>query len=90
MKEAKSNKNPNYFLLKAFASILVNALGFFLFIDVSTRFNPKFGNTFYIIVGCLLIAVASIYLWLLIKDNFFRKKKSKKSKMVFLSKTKNQ
>jgi len=86
MKETKSNKNPTYFLLKVIASILVNALGCFFFIDVSTRYNPKFGNTFYIIVGCLLIAVASIYLWLLIKDTFFSKKKSKKSKAVFLKK----
>ena len=86
MKETKSNKNPNYFLLKVIASIFVNALGYFFFIDVSTRYNPKFGNTFYIIVGCLVIAVASIYLCLLIKDKYFLKKKSKKSKAVFLKK----
>lgn len=86
MKEAKSKNNPTYFMLKVIASILVNALGFYLFIDVSTRFNPIFGNTFYIVVGCLLIALASIYLWLLIKNKYFNKKKKKSSKIVFLKK----
>ncbi len=86
MKEVKSTSNSDYFLLKVIISVLVNALGYYFFIDVSTQYNPKFGNTFYIIVGCLLIAVASIYLCLLIKDKFFRKKKSKKSKAVFLKK----
>lgn len=86
MKEQKSSNNSSYFLLKVLISILVNALGFYLFIDVSTRFNPIFGNTFYIIVGCLLIAVASIYLWLLIKGKYFSKKKKKSSKVVFLKK----
>ncbi len=86
MKEQKSNNNSSYFLLKVLISILVNALGYYLFIDVSTHFNPKFGNTFYIVVGCLLIAVASIYLWLLIKDKYFSKKKKKSSKVVFLKK----
>ena len=86
MKEQKSNNNSSYFLLKVLISILVNALGYYLFIDVSTHFNPKFGNTFYIVVGCLLIAMASIYLWLLIKDKYFSKKKKKSSKVVFLKK----
>jgi H+/Cl- antiporter ClcA len=86
MKEQKSNNNSSYFLLKVLISILVNALGYYLFIDVSTHFNPKFGNTFYIVVGCLLIAVASIYLWLLIKNKYFNKKKKKSSKVVFLKK----
>jgi hypothetical protein len=86
MKEQKSSNNSSYFLLKVLISILVNALGYYLFIDVSTQFNPKFGNTFYIVVGCLLIAVASIYLWLLIKDKYFSKKKKKSSKVVFLKK----
>ena len=86
MKEIKSSNNSSYFLLKVLISILVNALGYYLFIDVSTQFNPKFGNTFYIVVGCLLIAVASIYLWLLIKNKYFSKKKKKSSKVVFLKK----
>jgi hypothetical protein len=86
MKEVKSTSNSDYFLLKVIISVLVNALGYYFFIDVSTQYNPKFGNTFYIIVGCLLIAVASIYLCLLIKDKYFLKKKSKKSKAVFLKK----
>jgi hypothetical protein len=86
MKEVKSTSNSDYFLLKVIISVLVNALGYYFFIDVSTQYNPKFGNTFYIIVGCLLIAVASIYLCLLIKDRYFLKKKSKKSKAVFLKK----
>jgi glucan phosphoethanolaminetransferase (alkaline phosphatase superfamily) len=86
MKEQKSSNNSSYFLLKVLISVLVNALGYYLFIDVSTHFNPKFGNTFYIVVGCLLIAVASIYLWLLIKDKYFSKKKKKSSKVVFLKK----
>ena len=86
MKEVKSTSNSDYFLLKVIISVLVNALGYYFFIDVSTQYNPKFGNTFYIIVGCLLIAVASIYLCLLIKDKYLLKKKSKKSKAVFLKK----
>lgn len=86
MKEVKSTSNSDYFLLKVIISVLVNVLGYYFFIDVSTQYNPKFGNTFYIIVGCLLIAVASIYLCLLIKDRYFLKKKSKKSKAVFLKK----
>jgi glucan phosphoethanolaminetransferase (alkaline phosphatase superfamily) len=89
MKEQKSSNNSSYFLLKVIISILANALGYYLFVDVSTHFNPKFGNTFYIIVGCLLIAVSSIYLWLVTKERFFRKKKSRKTKMVFLPRTKN-
>lgn len=86
MKVQKSGSNSSYFLLKVIISILVNALGYYLFVDVSTRYNPKFGNTFYIIVGCSLIAVASIYLWLLIQGKYFSKRKSKKSKAVFLKK----
>jgi hypothetical protein len=86
MKEVKSTSNSSYFLLKVIISILVNALGYYLFVDISTHFNPKFGNTFYIIVGCLLIAVASIYLCLLIKGKYFSKKKHKKTRAVFLKK----
>jgi glucan phosphoethanolaminetransferase (alkaline phosphatase superfamily) len=86
MKDSKSKRKSTFFLLKIVASILLNALGYFLFIEVSTRYNPKFGNTFYIIIGCTLIALGSIYFLMLIKARFFREKKSKRTKNVFLKK----
>lgn len=63
---------------------LVLALGYFLVEYVSEMDDPPLGMTFHIIVGCLLIAIALIVLFVKLKKYFFPKKKKNRTRPTFL------
>ncbi|HLA57040.1 MAG TPA: hypothetical protein VK623_13125 [Flavobacterium sp.] len=59
-------------------------LGYFLLEYVSTWEDPPLGNAFHIVMGCALIAVAFIIIFVTLKRHYFPKKKRRGSKPVFL------
>ena len=58
--------------------------GFFLLEYISTLEKPPLGAIFNIIVGCILMAVSTLFIVLTIKKLFFKKKKKNKTRNVFL------
>ena len=75
---------------KHFASLLISSIvglaaGYYVLEVMATWEKMPLGQVFYIIVGCVLIAVSGIALIIAIKLKFFPKKRRKKgSKPVFL------
>ena len=63
---------------------LVLALGYFLVEYVSEMDDPPLGMTFHVIVGCLLIAIALIVLFVKLKSYFFPKRKKNRTRPTFL------
>jgi Kef-type K+ transport system membrane component KefB len=66
------------------ASIVVFGIGCYMLFVISRSFRPMFGNTFHILVGCIMIAVSSLVLLVTLKNYFFPKKRKKRSNVVFL------
>lgn len=65
-------------------SFFVFGLGYYILNEVSARYNVAFGTTFHVIFGCSLMAIAFVYDIYAIKTLYFKKKKNKKTKAVFL------
>ncbi|SDJ75127.1 hypothetical protein [Flavobacterium noncentrifugens] len=63
--------------------IIAFALGYFSLNHISTWERPRFGNTLYIVGGCVLMAVSSIVLLITLKNQFAPKKR-RSSRHVFL------
>lgn len=73
--------------IKIIASIVSVAMfcgGYYMLFHISKSFNPKFGNTFNIIVGCVFMSVSAIIILKILKDHFFSKKKKRNPNIVFL------
>lgn len=83
----KKNNRINYFTKLLFA-IAVFALGFYV-LEYLSLLSLPFGQTFYVIMGSLLMAAGVVQLYFLIKEIFFKKKK-KKTKIVFMNKMNEQ
>ena len=64
-------------------SLVVFGLGYYILEEVSTWFDIPLGNTFYVILGCSLMASSGVFIFYTIKETFFKKKK-KRIKQVFL------
>lgn len=64
-------------------SLVVFGLGYYILEEVSTWFDIPLGNTFYVILGCSLMAMSGVFIFYTIKETFFKKKK-KRIKQVFL------
>ena len=58
-------------------------LGYYLLNHVSVMENPFLGNTFHIILGCILMAVSTLIIVITVKKEFFPKKR-KRTNHVFL------
>lgn len=58
-------------------------LGHYLLNHVSVMENPFLGNTFHIILGCVLMAVSTLIIVITVKKEFFPKKR-KRTNHVFL------
>ncbi len=73
--------------IKGFKLILICLVafvfGFFLLEHISTLEKPPLGAIFNIIVGCILMAVSTLFIILTIKKMFFTKKRSK-TRNIFL------
>jgi hypothetical protein len=65
---------------------LILGLGYFLVEFISEMDEPPLGMTFHIVVGCLLMAVSGIILFVKLKRYFFPKRKKNRSRPVFLDK----
>jgi len=71
------------------ASLAGLAIGFYLLEEVSSWEDVPLGQVFYIVIGCVFIAVSAIFLIAAIKVRFFPKKRKRKgSRPVFLDEEK--
>ena len=70
-------------LVLILVSLIVFGLGYYILEEVSTWFDIPLGNTFYVILGCSLMAMSGVFFIYTIKETFFKKKK-KRIKQVFL------
>jgi hypothetical protein len=69
-------------ILAAFAGL---AVGYYILNYVSTIEDIILGNTFYVIVGCIIMAVCGIVMFFALKNRYFPKKKKRKgSRPLFL------
>jgi len=70
-------------LVLVLLSLVVFGIGYYILDEVSTWFEIPLGNTFYVILGCSLMATSGVFVIYTIKETFFKKKK-KRIKQVFL------
>ena len=80
-KEKKRKK-----LLLILVSCFVFGIGYYILNEVSTWFEVPLGITFYVILGCTLMASSAIYIGYTIKQLYFTKK-SKRTKRIYLDDT---
>ena len=58
-------------------------LGYYLLNHVSAQEEPFLGNTFHILLGCILMAISILIIGITVKKEFFPKKR-KRTNHVFL------
>ena len=78
-RKIKRNLNIKIILI----CIVFFIFGYYLLNHVSVMENPFLGNTFNIILGCILMAISSLILIITVKKEFFPKKR-KRTNHVFL------
>lgn len=84
MSSSKSRKIKSKLNIKIMLICIVFfILGYYLLNHVSVLEKPFLGNTFHIILGCVLMAVSSLIFVITIKKEFFPKKR-KRTSHVFL------
>lgn len=72
-------------LLYVLVSLVVFAIGYYVLEVISRGFDLYLGNTFYVILGCSLMAISGVFIIYTIKETFFKKKREKtRIKQVFL------
>lgn len=72
-------------ILKILGGCLVGLLvGYFMLEHIATWEDPILGNTFHIVMGCVLIASSLLVIFVTLKQRYFPKKKRRGSKPVFL------
>ena len=78
----EKGKRPKVILI--LVSTIVLAIGYYALNHISNREKPPLGNTFYIIVGCAMIAISSLVILVTLKKILFPKKKRTSKGQVFL------
>lgn len=68
--------------------LIVFGIGYFMVEFLSTGERPLLGMTFHIVIGCLLMSIATIVLVITLKRHFFPKKKRKGKRPIFLDEDK--
>ncbi len=76
----EKKKRNNNIILACFLSLFV---GHYILNYVATIEEPPLGVTFNIVLGCSIIAVAGIIMFITVKRQYFPKKR-KKTKHIFL------
>jgi hypothetical protein len=76
-------------LLLILVSCFVFGIGYYLLNEVSTWFEVPLGVTFYVILGCSLMAISGIYIGYTINQLFFKKRR-KRTKRIYLDKNKEE
>ena len=85
MSSRQNKQKKKYRLPKIVAiSLTVFALGAFMLFHVSRMLKPFLGNTFHILVGCMLMAVALLVLFVNLKNHYFPKKRRTHRRALFL------
>jgi uncharacterized protein YjeT (DUF2065 family) len=85
MSSSRMRKDKENRLLKLVGICLVAlGLGYYMLFHVSRMLKPPLGNTFYILMGCVFIAVSCLVLLVSLKHHFFPKRRKKRSNVVFL------
>lgn len=79
LREQKKKKRIALLIISCFVFVL----GYYLFDVVSRWYRVPLGLTFYVVTGCVLMAVSGICIGYAIKKLFFTKKK-KRTKHIFL------
>lgn len=79
--DRREKKKKN--LVLVLLSLVVFAIGFYVLEVISRGFDLYLGNTFYVILGCTLMAISVVFIIYTIKETYFKKKK-KRVKQVFL------
>lgn len=81
-RERETNDKYLKLMLAAFAGLVI---GYYLLEHVAPIEEVPLGQTFYIITGCIAIAVSAIVMFYALKNRYFPKKKKRKgSRPVFL------
>jgi uncharacterized membrane protein len=78
-RKEKRNKRRSKRRKLIILSSFVFGIGYYLLNVVSTWFEVPLGNIFYVIVGCILMAVSGVYIGYTIKTVYFKKKKKRTS-----------
>lgn len=81
MSSRNDKKKKN--LLLILLSLLIFGIGYYVLEVISIGFDLYLGNTFYVILGCSLMASSGVFIIYTIKETYFKKKK-KRVKQVFL------
>jgi len=81
MSSRNDKKKKN--LLLILLSLLIFGIGYYVLEVISTGFDLYLGTTFYVILGCSLMASSGVFIIYTIKETYFKKKK-KRVKQVFL------
>lgn len=81
MSSRKEKKKKSLVLI--LVSLVVFCIGYYILDEVSTWFEIPLGNTFYVILGCSLMATSGVFIIYTIKETYFKKRK-KRIKQVFL------
>ena len=77
----KKKKN----LVLVLLSFVVFGIGYYVLEVISRGFDLYLGNTFYVILGCTLMAIPVVFIIYIISETFFKKRKKKtRIKQVFL------
>jgi len=85
MSSRRSKIKGNQILKILVVSIVVLAMGYYALNHISTREKPPLGNTFYIVVGCAMIAASLLTIIVTLKKIFFPKRRRSSSRQVFLN-----
>ena len=93
LKSLKTNIDKERGILGILICIVLSLAGYFLLKFISTKENPPFGHTIYIIIGTSFLAIGGVgiivilkYLYDLNKMNKRKEIKRRKHKIVFLKK----
>ncbi|MCI4444206.1 MAG: hypothetical protein JHC39_11955 [Lentimicrobium sp.] len=76
-------------LLLILVSCFIFGIGYYILNEVSTWFEVPLGVTFYVILGCTLMAVSGIYIGYTIKQLYFTKRR-KRTKRIYLDDNSNE
>jgi putative Mn2+ efflux pump MntP len=74
-----------FFVRTMILSVIGLAAGYYLLEEVASWEKVPLGQVFYIIIGCVMIAISGIFICIAIKLRFFPKRRKRKgSKPIFL------
>lgn len=80
-KSRKEKRNHNFRIMAI--CIFFFGLGYYELNYISAQEKPFLGNTFHILLGCVMMAISGIFFFISFKEIFFPEKR-KKSNPVFL------